>query len=260
MKNLTVKPFLIPLFSFLLFFYSCKKETFTESSALIAVSSNDEISETDAPGISTTVLGYTKLVLQPGDGVGQDAWIDWYEGDPSYANGNSGSIDQFKCLGWTIGGLPVKTRTLIRFSDLSNIPSGSSVLYAKMFLFGLSSSPIHLPEGNSYYPGSPYNVYGTNDVQVQRITSTWDESTVTWNTQPSSTTENQSKVPPSRSQWKYNASADVTKMVRYFLDNPSKNYGFMLSLVNESPYHSMGFYSSEYANAKKRPKLVIVYK
>ena len=241
---------MILLASYLLFFCSCKKESEADSSNVTKASSTDEILETDSPGISATTLGYTKFVLQPGDD-GQDAWIDWYEGDPSYADGNSGSIDQFKCLAWTIGGVPVYSRTLIRFDGLSVIPDGSSVLYAKLFLFGLSSSPIHLPEGNSYYPGSPYNIYGPNGVNVQRIISPWDEGTVTWNTQPSSTTDDQSKIQASNAQWNYNASADVTKMVRYFLANPSANYGFLLSLINETPYHSMGFCSSEYKNAGK---------
>src|SRR5690349_17586733 len=111
MKSLTAKSLMIPLASFLLFFYSCKKESIADSSNVNKASSTDEILETDSPGISATALGYTKFVLQPGDG-GQDAWIDWYEGDPSYADGNSGSIDQFKCLAWTIGGVPVYSRTL----------------------------------------------------------------------------------------------------------------------------------------------------
>lgn len=260
MKTQTIKPLMLSLISFILF-YSCKKEnTEYENTKNESTFSADGISADVAPGISNFGSEYTMLVLQPNETEGQDTWIDWYAADPSYANGNAGSIDQFKCFAWTIEGSPVYSRSLIRFNGLESILSMKKIVYAKMFLYGLSSSPVHLPLGNSYYPGSPYESYGPNDVNVQRITSPWDENSVTWNTQPSFTSVNKSEIPPSKSQWNYNTSVEVTKMVRYFVNNPSRNYGFMLSLANETPYHAMGFYTSEYTITNRRPKLVVVYK
>jgi hypothetical protein len=261
MKTLTCRA-LTGLFVCLpFFFFSCKKDSNCPVSNAPRTSS-DEISDADAPGIYTTMSGYTKLVLQPGEGVGQDTWIDFFNGEDSalYNNDNAGSIDQFKCNVWTMLGGVVKERTLIRFDELSQVPSQSQLIEAKMFLYGLSESPIHLPQGNSYYPGSPYNVYGPNDIYVQKITSPWDENSVTWNTRPSTTVEAESLIPPSKSQWNNNTSVDVTKMVRYFVNNSSVNYGFMLSFTNENIYRSMGFCSSENSDASKRPKLVILYK
>lgn len=244
-----------------LLLFSCKKEnTGYKDIETEAAFSVDQISADIEPGVSTTSQGYTMLVLQPGKADGQDTWIDWYAADPSYADGNAGSIDQFKCLAWTIDGSPVYSRALIQFEGLKLISTTSRVLYAKMFLYGLSSGTVYLPQGASYYPGSPYEYFGPNNVYVQRIISPWDENSVTWNTQPSYTAANKSEIPPSTSQWNYNASVEVTKMVKYFVSNPSKNYGFMLSLANESPYHSIGFYSSEYSKAKRRPKLVVIYR
>ncbi len=243
--------------------HSCKKESKAPTAtALDVVITTDNITDSDAPGLyrNSPVAGYTKLVLQPGEGVGQDAWIDWNAVDPNYANNNSGTIDQFKILTWTISGVLTKSRSLIKFTELSQIPASAQYVAAKLFLYGLASSPIHLPQGNSYYPGSPYNSYGDNSVYVQRITSSWDESTVTWNTQPSSTVSGASVIPPSTSQWNYNAAVDVSNIVIPMVKDPSKNNGFKLKFTTEKIYRSMGFYSSEYTDATKHPNLVVIYK
>jgi hypothetical protein len=264
MKTLSVKSIGAMLLLCPVLLSSCKKENAALPPQDNIVINAADINDADAPGVynNSPAAGYTKLVLQPGDGVGQDAWIDWFNGADSalYNNGNSGSIDQIKCLAWTMFGGIIKTRTLIRFDELSEVPSSKHVVAAKLFLYGLASSDIHLPQGNSYYPGSPYNSYGPNDAYVQRVTSGWDESAVTWNTKPSSTVADESLIPPSTSQWNYRASPDVTKIIRPMVSNPSRNYGFMLVFTNENIYHSMGFCSSENTDATKHPKLVVVYK
>lgn len=126
-----------------------------------------------------------------------------------------------------------------------------------MILYGLPSSPIHLPQGDSYYPGSGNHSY--NSVLVKRVTTPWDENSVTWNTQPNTTVINESLIPPSTSQWNYNASVDVTNIVETMVKNSSNN-GFLLKLTSEEVYRSMGFCSSEYSDASKHPKLIVVYK
>ena len=240
------------------FFFSCKKESISSTAAYNPANSPDEISINDQPGVYKTTSGSTKLVLQPGDGIGQDAWIEYSPNDPNYGTHNAGSADEIRLLAWTDGGIPIYSRTLIKFSELSQIPATSKIKKATLFLYGLSSS-AQLPQGNSYYPGSPYNNYGPNDAYVQKVTSKWDENTVTWNTIPSTTVVKESLIPPSTLQWNYNASVDVTKIVDDLVQKPTKNFGFMLSFTNELVYRSMGFYSSETTNAAKRPKLVITY-
>jgi hypothetical protein len=220
---------------------------------------SDEISDADAPGIYRTTSGDIKIVLQPGNQKGQDAWIEYSPDDASYATHNSGPIDQFKVLAWTDQGRRIISRSLLKFMDISQIPTTSTVKQATLFLYGLDEGSVHLPQGNSYYPGSPYNGFGPNDTYVRRITSDWDESTVTWDTKPSNTVTGESLIPPSTKQWNNNSSADVSQVVRTFVKNPSKNYGFMLKLNDETIYHSFGFYSSESSNSLRRPKLVIIY-
>ena len=48
--------------------------------------------------------------------------------------------------------------------------------------------------------------------------------------------------------------------INVIINEPTKNYGFRISLVNESIYRSLIFASSENKNPKLRPKLVVVYK
>lgn len=239
------------------FFCSCKKDVENPGEDLPV--SPDETSETDAPGLYKTPSGAFKLVLQPGDDIGQDAWIEFNPTNTDFAARNSGSIDQFRVMAWTDLGDFYAVRSVIRFNELSEIPSGSQVGEAKLFLYGLEESSIHMPEGNSYYPGSPYNSFGPNDIYVQKIISLWDENSVNWNNQPSTSSEGESIIQASNKQWEYNASVNVSNIVESFVKQPSNNYGFMLSLVDENIYHSMGFYSSESIDHSKRPKLIIIY-
>jgi hypothetical protein len=257
MKISTSKAIIASLFFLPTLFFSCKKEAASFSSNSLPVSS-DEISNADAPGIYRTVSGNIKLVLQPGDNKGQDAWIEYSPGDSSYVINNTGAIDQFKVFAWTDGRIIIG-RSLIKFTDLSKIPTNSYVKQATLFLYGLDEGSVHLPQGNSYYPGSPYKSFGPNDVFIRRITSNWDEGSVTWYSKPSTTVTGESLISPSSKQWNDNTSSDVTQMVKTFVKYPSKNYGFMLALDKEKVYNSYGFYSSESTTPSKRPKLVIIY-
>jgi hypothetical protein len=257
MKNSIAKAITASIILLPVFFSSCKKDSINPT-ANNSTSSSDEISINDQPGVYKTTSGATKLVLQPGDGTGEDAWIEYSPSNPDYATHNSGAADEIRLLAWTDGGIPIYSRTLIKFTELSQIPTTSKVKKATLFLYGLSSS-TQLPQGDSYYPGSPYDGYGPNDAYVQKVTSKWDESTLTWNTMPATTVIKESLISPSTLQWNYNASIDVTKFVNDFVEKPSRNFGFMLRFTNEAIYRSMGFYSSETTNAAKRPKLVITY-
>lgn len=257
MKILTSKTFTILLFSLPVLFISCKKEASTVSNLPIT---SEQISSADAPGLYKTTSGNYKLVLQPDSVKGQDAWIEYSPSDASYATHNSGSADQIKIMSWTDGGVVINARSLINFTDISQVPASSTVQQATLYLYGIAQGSLTLPQGNSYYPGSPYNSYGTNDAYVQRITGNWNESTVTWNSKPPSTVTGEGLIPPSTKQFDTYSYADVTQIVRKLTQqDPSKDYGFMLQLTNENIYRSLGFYSSEYSDAAKRPKLIIVY-
>jgi hypothetical protein len=198
------------------------------------------------------------LTLQPGPADGQDAYVYQVANNPSAADQNQNVFKELDITQWTYGGAEGTTRVYLKFTDLSKIPAGSIIASAKLTLYGLPSSIQ--PQGNSYYPGSPYNSSGDNRILVQRALSNWDQTSVTWNNQPHTTTESQVLLPESTNQWNYNVTdLDVTALVRNMIAEPNQNFGFGLRLQYENIYKSMLFGSSETTDPTKRPKLVVEY-
>lgn len=237
---------------------SCKKENIITSPITSNSFRNNTIEEDLRAGkYVDKTSGNVTFVLQPGTN-GEDAWVKRIEAHPVYADSNYGNIEIIKALTWKESGFTIFARSLIKFEDLNQIPASAQIVSANLFLYGLTSPSTHLPMGDSYYPGSPYSE--TNTVLVQRVTSSWSENSVSWNNQPSATSFNQSPIPPSTGKYNYDVNVDVSKLVSIMIQNPSSNYGFRLRLETEKVFRSMGFYSSEYSDASKHPKLVVVYK
>lgn len=151
------------------------------------------------------------------------------------------------CSGGTI-------RSLLCFTQLDSIPSNAVILSATLRLYGTDI------DVNTSYHGAPSGYY-SNDVIVQEVTSPWDESTVTWNTQPTTTTTNQFNIPPSTSKyfWNYtNNSTNLVNMVQNMVSG--NNYGFMLRLQTEQHYRNMVFASSDHPDSTLWPELEVTYR
>ena len=227
---------------------SCKKESISVDNTLNNATTN-----------RVTAGTLQTLDLRPGAQDGQDAHVAWKADDPNWAEtGNWGSFEELTPFIWTNNGALVKARVYINFIGLSVIPKNAAVVSAKLILYGLSSS-LTAPQGNSTYPGSPYNIYGTNKCVVTQVTSKWDESTITWNKQPNYITNDAVAFGPSTSQFNWDAEVDVTKMVKRMVKYPSQNFGFAISLIKEDIYRSLVFGSSEAADVNDRPRLVVEY-
>jgi hypothetical protein len=194
----------------------------------------------------------TEMTFQPDACRGKDTWVEMINGVPSYATRNFGSYDQIAAAAWTfsgLGGSDGYLRALIDFVDLQNIPQGTTVNYAYLSLYGMPTSGL-ISLGS----------YGSNACYVQRVTSAWDESTVTWNTQPSVTTTNQVTLPGSNGvQWNYHViDLNITTLVQDMLNQPpAQRYGLYIRLQTEAYYRSMLFASSDNTDASRRPKLRI---
>ncbi|HNX67702.1 MAG TPA: DNRLRE domain-containing protein, partial [Bacteroidales bacterium] len=191
---------------------------------------------------------YSRLVLQPGGEEGIDAFIEaWpYE---NYSNTNWSSYKGFAAAAWTAGGIQTTARSLLKF-DLKSIPAQKRIRRATLSLYSVSLP--YIGEGHS-------SLSGPNDFIINRVISEWDEKKVTWNTQPRVTREGEIILPPSGTPDQDYTNIDVTELVQFMIDNPSKNYGIMIRLLNESYYRSVVFGSSDYPNPEKRPKLVIEF-
>jgi RHS repeat-associated protein len=130
-------------------------------------------------------------------------------------------------------------RSLVNI-DLSNIPSNAIILSASLNLKGATHSGIGL------------------SLLTMRVTETWDENTVTWNNQPSTTVSGYI-TNPSPDDPNADCEIDITAFAKGWHTGQYTNYGLMLRLYFEYPTKQLQYYSSDYSNATKHPTITIKY-
>lgn len=196
------------------------------------------------------VSAQSVLTLQPGAESGKDAWIWSFEnardvnfGVRTDVNGGLNNVIRAEVWEWTDRADTI--RALLAF-DLSEIPAGASITNARLSL-SFFANPQFTPQT------------GDNNLAIRRITSEWDEALVTWNNQPTTTEEKQVVLPPSNSTSQDYPDIDVTELVRAMVENPGKNFGFMLAMQKEVVFKGLTFASSDHTNPALHPKLEITY-
>lgn len=124
---------------------------------------------------------------------------------------------------------------------IDSIPANREVIYARLIMYLVSGS-------------------GTNASYLRKVTSTWTESTVTWNTQPTSTTTGQISIATNTTAGF--KTFDVTAFVKSWYANPTTNYGLLLIKQSEalSFYGAMNFASSDYTTVSQRPRLEVIFR
>lgn len=185
------------------------------------------------------------VTLQPDGADGIDAYMVTVS--PTTNNGNEVNV---LSEAWTSGGNPIEGRSLIKF-DLSSIPGGATVTTAKFSLYADSTSIW----GTAGQPTSGNN----NASYLKRVSSTWTEMGVTWNTQPTSDTTGQILLAQSISTKQDYTDINVAAFAQMWIDNPSQNFGMLLDMITTTQYNAMIFCSSDHPNAVKRPKLEVCY-
>jgi hypothetical protein len=131
-------------------------------------------------------------------------------------------------------------RGLLKF-DLSSIPANATVTSATLYLY---------ENGNK--TGQTTYLY--------RVTSSWNESTVTWNTWSTaggdfdSSTAYFAYLPE---QGNCMLTLDITNLVQAWVNGTYTNYG--LILYSTGPNHIISYSSKENNTASEWPKLDIVY-
>lgn len=168
------------------------------------------------------------LTLQ-GPDVSIDAHVN--PGVPNTNFGDSANID----TGYVAGNF---LRGLIRF-DLSSIPPSATIVSATMSLWErLNTGP-------------------TPTYAARRITESWDEMAVTWNTRPARTDTGKVTWVTVNNGWN---NITLTAMVQAWVNGTNPNYGVYVDHDVESGTDRKIFHSSEYAtDTSRRPKLVIEY-
>lgn len=162
---------------------------------------------------------------------------------------NQGTSPEIDAIAWTAGGTPFVSRSVLDF-NWDTIPKGATIVSATLSLYG-DSATGNL-EGDS-------SLSGPNNWLIQRVTSSWNGNTVTWNTQPTTDTTHQIHMPTTFPIYKDFPSIDVTKLVQDIVTNFPNQYGFMWRLATESYYRSVVFASNYYPNKARRPSLSVCY-
>ena len=168
------------------------------------------------------------IVLEPTD----DTTIS--ERDPNSNSGTSDSIVLRSMSYWELDGL-------IKF-NLSSIPSNATIIYAAFQAYYYKN-----------WDGNP----GGHQENVYRITSDWNEGTVTWNTRPSYVSEPSSFaiMPATINNW---VLWNVTGDVLMFYNSSTSNYGWRIKDMSGDYNNACSyFYSKEYS--KYHPLLIIGY-
>ncbi|PVD53477.1 hypothetical protein DC498_02855 [Terrimonas sp.] len=213
----------------------------------LMVVDNDGATGVDTVSVIVKGPEYITLSLQPADNPDEAIIFG-----NSSINETGADTKEIGAAAWTKGGSPIAIRGILKF-NFSSIPSGATIKSAKLSLY---SHPA--PINGHQYEEVRANYGSNNTMLIQKVTGAWDPQTLTFNNQPSSTTNNQVVIPSTDQAFLDLLDVDVTQLVKD-MTGSNTNYGFFLRLQNEVYYNSRIFATSQYSDASKHPKLVIVY-
>jgi hypothetical protein len=181
-----------------------------------------------------------QLILQPNATDGKDVKI---RGRADELNLNIPDDKVIHLYAWTNSGVPNKQRIFIQF-DWSALPQNAVIDSAVLTMYhtSLNNTPDHS---------------GANEFWIRRVTGHWAEDSITWNNQPGVDTTNQVYIPQSISSTQ-DYHMNVTQLVKDIISS-GNNYGFRMSLNDESPHRNVSLASSDHPDTTKHPKLVIYY-
>ncbi|MEI2678009.1 MAG: DNRLRE domain-containing protein [Burkholderiaceae bacterium] len=227
------------------FGFKLKLVTEAVTNSLLFASKDNSNTSLTPKLVVTYSTGCVKTDTLPAD---YDAAIGYHDG-ASTANNNYGTAAQ--SAAYTIpavaqpGGLNIN-RALMHF-NLSTIPSNATITDAKLDLYAYGTI--------GSYPGH----YGSaNNALIERVTSNWSENTVTWNTQPTSTSVNQVPLAGTTNATLDYLNINVTSIVQDIIASTSNN-GIILKLATEAATNLLPFCSKDHFNSAKHPKLRVTY-
>jgi hypothetical protein len=206
---------------------------------------------TDANGLQVkkifsvgTSCAPVTATYQPDGLAGKDAYIALGDNNVKYLHSPGPAATVFQMARGTASGW-FKSRSLIEF-DLAHIPVNAVINSASLTLYGNGHNQLGM----------------SNATYLNRVTSAWDENSLTWNLMPAiSSTYTISVAATNTTTPNENKIIDVTTHVQDMVANPSGNYGWVMLLQNEvtAAYAAMVFGSSDNSTAALRPKLEINY-
>jgi len=154
---------------------------------------------------------------------------------------------------------PTNNYALWPFTGIGNSASTIVRTYIK---FDLSSIPTDVRVTDADLKLYQYSANGTDNfvIGLYKITNDWDESTIDWDPQPTSSTDAEITIDITAAAitWK---SWDIDTLVQGWLDGTNTNYGMVLKDTDESSVNTIAyFYTSDYTtDTTKCPILEIDY-
>ena len=201
----------------------------------------DDSNTTSGDGCGATCRLDT-LVLKPDAAAGKDAAV--FNRNATDQATNYGDRPYLYTLAWTWSGAPGTYRSLLEL-PLPAAMQGCTVDTATLTLF--------------HYDGQANSdLSGSNDYQIQRITAAWDESTVTWNNQPSVDVASTINVAAPGTGTAV-ATIDVTPIVSYWFSHDGSNHGVLIRLATESHYRAVSFASSDHTSLSLHPEISVTF-
>lgn len=205
----------------------------TTTYTLTAINSAGSSVATVVITVNPAIIEQT-MTLQPVPGNGKDAYV--FDNLPTW-NYNLEYLYVGISYLWTTW------RSYLHF-DLSSLPSEAVILDAS---FGL-------------YHAESIDVLSSLPIGLYEVTENWGEDTITWDSQPASSSEaiDIQNIPASSTNdfiyWQ------IDELVTRWHEGSMANYGILLRDTNESSNNgNVKFWSSDYGTGIYRPKLVIDY-
>jgi hypothetical protein len=174
------------------------------------------------------------IILQPGiEGKDSDVM-------ESLPGNNYGSLSKMYIGSTTLN---KKYRTYLQF-DLSTVPGNARIVNANLKPYQYSSIGT-----------------GSFTVGLYQVTSDWGEDTITWNNQPTSSSEVEASCTLYAVSTGWRTWYSMDDLVKGWLDGSISNYGMLLKSTDETSHTMIAtFWSSDYTtDISKCPKLEIYY-
>ena len=187
--------------------------------------------------LADVLVNYT-VTIQPDAIDGMDAFLGSSVPDNNYGNHPDFMSNKFSA------GI---VRSLIRF-DFSEIPTTAIVDNVAISFYSYAS------------PSNGNHFIGKGESYLQKVDSAWDEATVTWNNQPTSSTVDQVMLENAQSNIQDYLDLDITATASVMINDPLENHGYVLKLIDETTSNNkLIFGSSDNLNADLHPKVVVQY-
>ncbi len=177
----------------------------------------------------------------------KDAMVWLKHGDDVFKNTNYGLNDHLRIIAGTHGGALSFYRTFMEF-DLSSIPQNAVVTDVKLYL---------------YAQGDHSQTSGSNESRLYALSTSWSESTITWENSPKEGDADGSSllIPASNTGGVNDPNKDyIVDVTEFFNEYRTSNaFSYFIKLETEVKYRKLTFYSKDYATVSKRPKLEVTY-